>query len=45
MERRRLAAQWRITQGMTGLPRCRRAADAPSVKISGCLIGWAKASA
>ncbi|MDO4657638.1 hypothetical protein [Kingella sp. (in: b-proteobacteria)] len=41
MERRRLVAKWFIKQRMADLPRCRRAADAPSVtglaKISGCL--------
>ncbi|MFC2291869.1 MAG: hypothetical protein ACFNLD_01335 [Kingella oralis] len=46
MERRRLAAKWRIKQNMTGLPRCRRAADAPSVagfaKVSGCLNALAQ---
>ncbi|WP_325314120.1 hypothetical protein [Kingella oralis] len=31
MERRRLAANRFIQQSMTVLPRCRRAADAPSV--------------
>ena len=31
MERRRFAAKWLIKQSMTGLLRCRRAADAPSV--------------
>ncbi|EEP67953.1 hypothetical protein GCWU000324_02204 [Kingella oralis ATCC 51147] len=31
MERRWLAAKWLIKQGMAGLPRCQRAADAPSV--------------
>ncbi|EEP68767.1 hypothetical protein [Kingella oralis] len=40
MERRWLAAKWLIKHGIAGLPRCRRAADAPSVtgfaKVSGC---------
>jgi len=31
MERRRLAVKWLIKQSMTGLPRCRRAADRLSV--------------
>ena len=42
MERRRLVAKWLIKQRMVGLPRCRRAADAPSIagfaKVSGCLL-------
>ena len=41
MERRWLAAKRLIKQSITGLPRCRRAADAPSVidfaKVSGSL--------
>ncbi|MDO4657819.1 hypothetical protein [Kingella sp. (in: b-proteobacteria)] len=39
MERRRLAAKSLIKQRMTDLPRCRQAADAPSV------AGFAKVSA
>ena len=39
MERRRFAAKWLIKQNMTGSPRCRRAADAPSV------VDFAKVSA
>ncbi|WP_325198747.1 hypothetical protein [Kingella oralis] len=37
---RRLAAKWWIKQSITGLPRCRRAADAPLVvlRFSGCLF-------
>ena len=38
MERRRFAAKWIIKQGVTDLPKYRRAADAPSV------VGFAKVS-
>ncbi|MDO4658378.1 hypothetical protein [Kingella sp. (in: b-proteobacteria)] len=31
MERRRLAAKWRINQSRTGLPRCQRATPAPLI--------------
>jgi len=31
MERQRLAAKWLMKQGITSLPRCRGAANAPSV--------------
>jgi len=39
MERWRLVAKWLIKHRMTDLPRCRRAADAPSI------AGFAKVSA
>ena len=38
MERRRFAVKWIIKQGVIGLPKYRRAADAPSV------AGFAKVS-
>ncbi|MDO4656924.1 hypothetical protein [Kingella sp. (in: b-proteobacteria)] len=41
MERRRLVAKLLIKHSITDFPKCRRAADAPSVtgfaKVSGCL--------
>ncbi|MDO4657037.1 hypothetical protein [Kingella sp. (in: b-proteobacteria)] len=43
MEWRRLVAKWLIKHCIIDFPKCRRAADAPSVtgfaKVSGCLYG------